>query len=306
MAINVDTVYRTVLLILNKEQRGYLTPDEFNKTATQVQLEIFNEYFEDLNQQLRVPDNDSEYSNRIKNLKEKIAIFQSEGNCQYINGYFNVPTVSNSSVSETIVAASSSTSYTLSVLTASQLASGLVTVSFNGVLQSETIWNINGNILLLTTPPSNGTNILISVYPYDFYKLGTVIYKGEKEVQYVQPNELLELNLSPLTKPSIYWPVYTYKDFKIKVYPTIIAENGVITCTYIRKPLNPSWNFTTSLTTGQYIYNPNTSVNFELHPIEQTSLITKILLYSGIVIKDPEIIQIAAQQAQAENINSKS
>ena len=31
MAINVNTVYTTVLTILNKEQRGYLTPDEFNK-----------------------------------------------------------------------------------------------------------------------------------------------------------------------------------------------------------------------------------------------------------------------------------
>ena len=30
MAINVDTVYKTVLSILNKEQRGYLTPDEIS------------------------------------------------------------------------------------------------------------------------------------------------------------------------------------------------------------------------------------------------------------------------------------
>ena len=30
MAINANTVYTTVLSILNKEQRGYLTPDEFN------------------------------------------------------------------------------------------------------------------------------------------------------------------------------------------------------------------------------------------------------------------------------------
>jgi len=66
VAINVDTVYKTVLLILNKEQRGYMTPDEFNKIATQVQLEIFENYFENLNQQLRVQDNDSEYADRIK------------------------------------------------------------------------------------------------------------------------------------------------------------------------------------------------------------------------------------------------
>lgn len=305
MAINVDTVYRTVLLIVNKEQRGYLTPDEFNKTATQVQLEIFNEYFEDLNQQIRLPENDSEYANRNKNLQEKIAIFHEDGDCQYINGYFNVPSTSNVSSSEAVTSVGSSTSYTLTVLTASQLASGLVTVSFDGILQDDSTWNINGNILILTTPPTAGTNILISVYPYDFYKLGTVIYKGEKEVQYVQPNELLELNLSPLTKPSLYWPVYTYKDFKIKVYPTAITGNNVISCTYLRKPLNPSWNFTIG-SSSQYIYNPNTSVNFELHPIEQTNLITRILLYSGIVIKDPQIIQIAAQQVQAETINSKS
>jgi hypothetical protein len=65
MAISVDQVYRTVLLIMNKEQRGYLTPDDFNKIGTQVQLEMFNEYFEELNQQTRVPQNESEYALHI-------------------------------------------------------------------------------------------------------------------------------------------------------------------------------------------------------------------------------------------------
>lgn len=231
MAVSVDTVYRTVLLIINKEQRGYITPDEFNKTATQVQLEIFNEYFDNLNQQIRIPDNDTEYADRIKNLQEKIAIFQTEGVCPPIVGGFDIPTAT------------------------------------------------------------------------DFYKLGTVIYNDDKEVQYVQPNELLELNLSPITKPTKYWPIYTYKDFVIKVYPTTITTG--ITCTYIRKPANPVWNFTLGAN-QQYIYDPTSSVQFELHPIEQTNLITRILLYSGIVIEDPQIVQIAAQQAQANNINSKS
>ena len=49
MAINVNQVYKTVLSILNKEQRGYITPDEFNKLATQVQLEMFENYSDDLN-----------------------------------------------------------------------------------------------------------------------------------------------------------------------------------------------------------------------------------------------------------------
>ena len=83
MAINVDTVYKTVLLILNKEQRGYVTPNEFNKIGTQVQLEIFEKYFEDLNQQLRVPQADSEYADRQKNIDNNISIFKTIGNCIY-------------------------------------------------------------------------------------------------------------------------------------------------------------------------------------------------------------------------------
>ena len=45
MAVNVNTVYQRVLAITNKEQRGYMTPYEFNKIATQVQREIFERYF---------------------------------------------------------------------------------------------------------------------------------------------------------------------------------------------------------------------------------------------------------------------
>ena len=96
MAINVNTVYQTVLLILNKEQRGYITPNEFNKIATQVQLEIFEQYFEDLNQQLRLPGYQDEYADRVDNIEEKISIFKTFGNATYYNPggidpYFYMP-----------------------------------------------------------------------------------------------------------------------------------------------------------------------------------------------------------------------
>ena len=77
MAISVDTVYKTVLLILNKEQRGYMTPDEFNKIGQQVQLEIFEKYFEDLNQIVRAPQTDADYADRLSYLEEKISIFEN-------------------------------------------------------------------------------------------------------------------------------------------------------------------------------------------------------------------------------------
>ena len=50
MAVNINTVYTTVLFILNKEQRGYIPPAEFNSLAQQVQQEIFDSYFPDGNQ----------------------------------------------------------------------------------------------------------------------------------------------------------------------------------------------------------------------------------------------------------------
>jgi len=90
MAINVDTVYKTVLLILNQQQRGYMTPDEFNKVATQVQLNIFERYEDDLNQMYRAPQNDTEYANRVKNIEENLQFFQRTGATAYVGPHFTL------------------------------------------------------------------------------------------------------------------------------------------------------------------------------------------------------------------------
>jgi hypothetical protein len=246
MAINVDTVYKTVLSILNKEQRGYMTPDEFNKTATQVQLEIFEAYFDDLNQQLRIPQSNTEYADRQKNIDNMISIFKTFGNCTFSTDHF--------------------------------------------------------------------------VVPANLHKLGTVIYKDEVEVERVQKDQLLYLNLSPLTKPTKNFPVYLYENAtlgavgttptlpRIYVYPKNITSD--ISVSYIRKPNNIVWGYTgfggVPWTNGPYIYSPTNSVQFDLDASEQTNVITKILLYAGVIIRDPEIVQVAAQKSQQEEINSKN
>ncbi len=43
----INNVRNTVLSILNKDNRGYIGPEEFNQYATQAQLEIFEKYFYD-------------------------------------------------------------------------------------------------------------------------------------------------------------------------------------------------------------------------------------------------------------------
>jgi len=78
--VNIDTVYQRVLAIANKEQRGYITPQEFNLYANQAQMDIFEQYFYDLNQFSRVPGNDTEYSDMVTILEEKINLFETFGN----------------------------------------------------------------------------------------------------------------------------------------------------------------------------------------------------------------------------------
>ena len=57
MAILIDTVYQRVLAAANKEQRGYITPQEFNLMANQAQMSIFESYFYSKNTRDRLEPN---------------------------------------------------------------------------------------------------------------------------------------------------------------------------------------------------------------------------------------------------------
>ena len=76
MAIRVDTVYQRVLALANKEQRGYITPQEYGLLAEQAQLLIFEQYFHDIDRYLELHGNSGEYSDKIDILHEKIAPFE--------------------------------------------------------------------------------------------------------------------------------------------------------------------------------------------------------------------------------------
>ena len=245
MAINVNTVYRTCLFILNKEQRGYLTPAEFNSIATQVQLEVFEKYFEDKNQQLRLPENESEYANRVKNVDNQISIFKE-------------------------------------------------------IISLAPDWII-------------GTNEFNQ--PLNVHRIGTVIYKDEQELQRVERNDWLRINMSKLTRPSANYPIYIYESDKIIIQPPNLVvpdplNPGQIvdqfSLSYVRKPLNPIWGYTVQPSNGAFIYDSLTSQDFEIDDVDQTEVILKVLLYAGVVIRDPQIVQAAAGQIAAEDQNEKT
>jgi len=94
MAISVNKVYRVVLSILNKEQRGYLTPDQFNRLGRQAQLDLFEKSFYDYNRQLtkrNIQGVNSEYGDIANNIEEKIDLFAKSATLTLAN---NATTVS--------------------------------------------------------------------------------------------------------------------------------------------------------------------------------------------------------------------
>ena len=282
-----------------------MTPVEFNKIGTQVQLEIFERYFEDLNQQIRIPQTNTDYADRVVNLDEKISIFKTIGNTTYANGAFSLPAESGSSQATfTTVTTLNQQAYTISTITANQLASGTTIVYLDGI--ASTAYSISGTTLTLNSAPAAGIDIFVVTTQDDFYRLGTVLYNpgsiAIQELERVDRGDLYHLLSSKLTAPTTTYPVYVYERQKLFVYPQTIQSG--IEAAYIKKPMDPVWNFT--LSGNAYVYNPDTSINFELHDAEQTEIVLKILLYAGVVVKDPTIIQVAAQQVAQEQQNQKS
>ena len=340
MAISVDTVYKTVLLILNKEQRGYMTPDEFNKIGSQVQREIFEAYFEDLNQQLRVPQSDMDYANRVAITDEKIAEFKTENNPTGTNP-FTVP----------------SELYRLGSFTYEP--AGGIPVEIQRTTRGE-YYNINKSPL--TTPSTS-----FPIYLYEDNKV--IVYPNTI-------NTAADVKMQYLKKPTdVRWGYYAGNLGQLIHDTTVFGANllntgtgtltssittdasGATNGTYTGKPGVTTGFLTSGSGTGldititissgvATVVSINTSgtgfqvgdtitiadtviggasnlvitltaanfnsgstygtTNFELHNSERTEVILKMLLYQGVVIRDPQIVQVAAQKVQQEEVNEKS
>ena len=89
--IFIDTVSQRVLALANKEQRGYVTPQEFNLLANQAQMEIFEEYFYRAKSEDQNLKNSTEFSNVDEMLDEKISHFKSSASLFVMNGIGTLP-----------------------------------------------------------------------------------------------------------------------------------------------------------------------------------------------------------------------
>ena len=78
--ILIDSVYQKVLALANKEQRGYITPQDFNLFADQAQMEIFEQYFYDINLARKSQGNDTVYADIDDMFEQKLQVFEAAWN----------------------------------------------------------------------------------------------------------------------------------------------------------------------------------------------------------------------------------
>ncbi len=245
MAININDVYKSVLVVLQQEKRGVLTPTEFNKIATQSQQEIYNQYFDDLNQLLRLPQTTLAYADRFALLDEKISLFKK---------------------------------------TINKNTDAAVQITLTNVQEL-------GSVVYFETPTSAG-----------------------REAQRIQKQDVYTVNQSPLTQPTKHYPVYTYENNIIQLYPTSIIPSVLppapdspynLQINYLAFPEDPIWGFDIEPNLGNYIYNAVKSTDFEIHQSDQPLLIDKILGYAGVMTKDQLALSIAAQKEQQITVDNQ-
>tara|TARA_Y100001972_G_scaffold47485_1_gene58552 strand:+ start:159 stop:884 length:726 start_codon:yes stop_codon:yes gene_type:complete len=238
----INSVRNTVLAIINKNNYGYISPSDFNLFAKQAQLDIFDEYFTNYNQQIN----------------EENARISGTGYADLKLGYEEV--IDSFAVTKTLVQ------------------------------------NVN-NIYYLPSQSTTGDDYYL-INKILCYNAG--VLKGEAEK--VSNSKINLLNKSLLTAPSDSYPAYTQKGDSVTIFPSTFNGALDVQATYIRYPKDPKWTFVT-LFNGEPLFDQTQSdyQDFEL-PIDDTNnLVSRILQYAGISIREGDVYQFGQVEEQKEN-----
>lgn len=303
----INDVRNTVLAIANKNNYGYISPQDFNLYAQQSQMDMFEDYFYQYNNQLTKENqrmSGTGYADITKGLLEVIDTF-----------YVNKPLLNiSSSVSPNLYTLPSDYYLINKMLVyTKELASG-TTTSVNGgstavndstadfisrgVVAGDIVSTITGGVVYNTVVSQvvNATNLLVFSTPgvqvwdnigktYNIYSANSII-----EAERVAQSKITMLNNSVLTKPNIGYPAYTQNALAAEAFPITINKTGQLTSQYVRYPLPPKWTFV-SITLGEPIFDASQAdyQDFELPLSDEPELIAKICKYVGLEIREADV-----------------
>jgi len=309
MAISVDTVYQRVLALANKEQRGYITPQEFNLFANQAQMEMFEQYFFDKNQYNRLPKDNTPYADLNHLLEEKISIFKKRQQPVTITNQFG------DGVLPTDV-------YRLDNLT--RMARTEISGDRANIIEEVTEDEMMVIDRALLTKPTierpiytrkSATNIKIkphssspsaSAAPYftvegfdvDNGSANVVVSTGSNKYSFIEVGQdVTGAGIQAGTTVTVVnnGTITLSQAADSSADPvTLTFATDDIKCNYIRKPATVNWNYTEI--NGTALYNSASSTDFELHDAEEPTLVYRILALAGVSISDPNLYQIAAAE----------
>jgi len=162
-------------------------------------------------------------------------------------------------------------------------------------LLAEEVIDIFSKTVVLTNT-SNKFNL-----PDDFYHISKVIYGGSKQVDRVSQDKILNILSSNLTAPSTIYPVYSQEGNIITVYPSTITTG--ISSQYTRTPKDPKWTYM-DIGSGEPLFDASNSdyQDFELPSTDESLLVSKILQFAGISIREADVYTFGSQE---ENKNQQ-
>ena len=316
----INDVRNTVLAIINKNNYGYLSPQDFNLYAQQAQMDLFEDYFYQYNQWLNrenLRQSGTGYANIVKSLEEVIDSFSVQSfltggsantwalpvDYYLINKIFHYPTLLTSGtvtsintdqlINTALFGQPSPPAFDTGVLgfTIFPQAGSLV-VNTDALTESFVNSVVDSTTLNLATSPFTtiGEN-------YSIFDANTIV-----EVERVSQNKLFYLTSSTLTAPSTLFPAYVLDGNTITVYPSTIQAAGALKTQYIRYPNNPKWTYV-SLVEGEPLFNASALdfQDFELPLSDEPGLIAKICQYVGIEIREADVYNFGSTEEVQEN-----
>jgi hypothetical protein len=259
--VSIDTVYQRVLVLANKEQRGYITPQEFNLLANQAQMEIFEQYFGDLVVYNKNPGNTQEFSDPLSVLYEKIGEFDVDQDNAWIEDNMSgAPTMN---------------------------------IPWNQIYKFGTVRVNNNQVELVNGKDFDAARMSPLTAPSITRPIGNINAIGLRVAigadRFAVTNEAFltaQADALLLTPPV----TLTAEDF----LPNVITDMSI---SYTMRPPDVQWAYV--VVNDKALYNDNISVDFQLHASEETELVYKILKLAGVNLKAQDVTQAGATLEQA-------
>jgi hypothetical protein len=128
----------------------------------------------------------------------------------------------------------------------------------------------------------------------------TRVFKGEAEK--VTHSKITMLVNSNLTAPTELYPAYTQEGSSLTVYPATINLPNEVEANYFRYPKDPKWTYIT-LANGEPVFNQSQLdyQDFEIPIEDEIKLVSKILQYAGMSIREIEAVQFGGNEEQKQS-----